>query len=147
MLNHPSQTQISKFSTFMKYSAWVTGFMLCSQHIKFFYYMADWFCILWLINFRSISIHMDLNSSSWSLVKTSNNFVLFPKWLTKPYNKHLISLVCSVCMANYGSSRLGHKKKEKSLVHNLLYGSNNRYRYVIQATSFLPNTTKNVAFD
>ena len=56
-----------------------------------------------------------------------------------PYNKHLISLVCSARTASYGSSffflpyfhgprtsHLCHKRKGKNMVHNLPYGPHTR---------------------
>ena len=67
-------------------------------------------------------------SSSWSLVKTLNDFVPFSEQSIKPYNKHLINLVCSVRTAGYRSSFFSFLVfiKEKNSVHNLPYGPRTR---------------------
>ena len=110
---------------------------IISYHIIYhFIYHIISCLIIWLIHFTccdwSISgPYVAVRTSS--SVNTSNEFVPFPEYSTKPYKKHLISLACSVrklvmdprffflpCFHGPRASCLGLKRNGKISVHNLL---------------------------
>ena len=100
--------------------------MTCSNT---FYYMADWFRVLWLVNSRSVSGRTDLllsinfknrNNQQSHIIKIllasfarSAGQVMDPRFFLS-------------CFHGPRASRLGHKRKEKNSVHNLPYGPRTR---------------------